>query len=115
MTYVYFVQWKPFCATIELPKNEYVAVMTPHLMKKVIPGRRIPGAGGITKGFADKVWLVALPSDALNKVNLHLRDIDLYIEIKEFSLSVIADSGTIFTQTINELIPSAIYPLEVHK
>jgi hypothetical protein len=114
--YIYFVQWKPYCAAFETPKAEYIAVITPYLMKKVVPGRRIPGPGGITKGFATRVWMGIVNQEILDVINSHLQDINLYIRAENNSFSVITDSGIVATFEIKGLeVPSANYYLEVHK
>lgn len=116
--YIYFVEWKPFCETFETPNPEYMAVITPYIMQKVVPGRRIPGPGGITKGFATRVWMVTVDKEILETINCHLHDINLYInKATNNNFNVIADSGVIATFQITEKldIPSANYYLEVHK
>lgn len=114
--YIYFVEWKRFCVTHEIPKFEYMAVITPYLMEKVVPGRRIPGPRGITKGFATRVWMVTVNKEILDEINNHLNDIELYIKVENGSYSVIADNGVIANFQVEDLdIPSSNYYLEVHK
>lgn len=117
MVFVYFIQWSSFCSTLSKPKPQYMAVISPFQMRTILPGKKIPGPGGVTLGYIDKVWTILVELELFNQVNKYLTSTRLDLAVMLGSLCLIEDTGVVYTSPnrIPEIIPNELYPLEVHK
>lgn len=86
--FVYFLQWKPFCATVSTPQTNYIAIVAPYKPKEMkfsaLPkvGAAIPGIAGITQGFVTHTTSGIFPIDSLRSTWDHLSAQSLYLVIE---------------------------------
>lgn len=122
--YIQLVEWSPFRSITDAPSLERFAVVSPELCPRVIPGKAVPGMGGMTRGgFVERVVYLSVPEAVMMPIFAHAKDDILNVVITHRPngvkyLSVQSDAGSIIGPLqIDASFFSASpgeYPTELH-